>query len=107
MINDAITNYATFPPLGTILVVMLGVAVADRSGLLAAMLRAVGRGPLLGIVVAGWSGPCCSMSGGRWAFRSAPAPVRSIPLGPGARPLIPRPSLTPATPATPGRILIA
>ncbi|RLV75225.1 AbgT family transporter [Streptomyces rapamycinicus] len=40
MINDAITNYATFPPLGTILVVMLGVAVADRSGLLAAMLRA-------------------------------------------------------------------
>lgn len=40
MINDAVTNYATFPPLGTILVVMLGVAVADRSGLLAAMLRA-------------------------------------------------------------------
>ncbi|MCQ8190779.1 AbgT family transporter [Streptomyces rugosispiralis] len=40
MISDAITNYATFPPLGTILVVMLGVAVADRSGLLAAMLRA-------------------------------------------------------------------
>ena len=40
MISDAITNYATFPPLGTILVVMLGVAVADQSGLLTAMLRA-------------------------------------------------------------------
>ncbi|KPI06465.1 AbgT transporter [Actinobacteria bacterium OK074] len=40
MIGDAVTNYATFPPLGTILVVMLGVAVADRSGLLPAMLRA-------------------------------------------------------------------
>ncbi|WP_030601597.1 AbgT family transporter [Streptomyces fulvoviolaceus] len=40
MISDAVTNYATFPPLGTILVVMLGVAVADRSGLLPAMLRA-------------------------------------------------------------------
>ncbi|MFI1855254.1 AbgT family transporter [Streptomyces sp. NPDC020480] len=40
MITDAVTNYATFPPLGTILVVMLGVAVADRSGLLTAMLRA-------------------------------------------------------------------
>ncbi|MER7371351.1 AbgT family transporter [Streptomyces lanatus] len=39
MIDDAVTNYATFPPLGTILVVMLGVAVADRSGLLPAMLR--------------------------------------------------------------------
>ncbi|MGW0710895.1 AbgT family transporter [Streptomyces sp. NPDC002643] len=40
MIDDAVTNYATFPPLGTILVVMLGVAVAERSGLLPAMLRA-------------------------------------------------------------------
>ncbi|MFE7277403.1 AbgT family transporter [Streptomyces sp. NPDC057623] len=46
MINDAVTNYATFPPLGTILVVMLGVAVADRSGMLPAMLRgAVARVP--------------------------------------------------------------
>ncbi|MCF1594348.1 AbgT family transporter [Streptomyces muensis] len=46
MIDDAVTNYATFPPLGTILVVMLGVAVADRSGLLPAMLRgAVARVP--------------------------------------------------------------
>ncbi|MER6143281.1 AbgT family transporter [Streptomyces sparsogenes] len=46
MITDAVTNYATFPPLGTILVVMLGVAVADRSGMLTAMLRAgVGKVP--------------------------------------------------------------
>ncbi|MFE6621519.1 AbgT family transporter [Streptomyces sp. NPDC008086] len=46
MIDDAVTNYATFPPLGTILVVMLGVAVADRSGMLPAMLRgAVARVP--------------------------------------------------------------
>ncbi|WP_244207156.1 AbgT family transporter, partial [Streptomyces swartbergensis] len=40
MISDAVTNYATFPPLGTILVVMLGVGRRDRSGLLPAMLRA-------------------------------------------------------------------
>ena len=40
VIEDAVENYATFPPLGTILVVMLGVAVADRSGMLTAMLRA-------------------------------------------------------------------
>ncbi|MBL1101545.1 AbgT family transporter [Streptomyces sp. 205] len=40
LITDAVTNYATFPPLGTILVVMLGVAVADKSGMLTAMLRA-------------------------------------------------------------------
>ncbi|WP_043631755.1 AbgT family transporter [Nonomuraea candida] len=39
MVGDAIENYTSFPPLGTILVVMLGVAVAERSGLLAAVLR--------------------------------------------------------------------
>ncbi|MBF8192764.1 AbgT family transporter [Nonomuraea sp. K274] len=39
MAGDAIENYTSFPPLGTILVVMLGVAVAERSGLLAAVLR--------------------------------------------------------------------
>ncbi|MBB5778255.1 AbgT family transporter [Nonomuraea jabiensis] len=40
MVGDAVTNYTSFPPPGTILVVMLGVAVAERSGLLAAVLRA-------------------------------------------------------------------
>lgn len=40
MVGDAVKNYTSFPPLGTILVVMLGVAVAERSGLLAAVLRA-------------------------------------------------------------------
>ncbi|GAA2320492.1 AbgT family transporter [Nonomuraea roseoviolacea subsp. roseoviolacea] len=39
MVGDAIENFTSFPPLGTILVVMLGVAVAERSGLLAAVLR--------------------------------------------------------------------
>ncbi|WP_037312315.1 AbgT family transporter [Amycolatopsis orientalis] len=39
MVTDAVKNYTSFPPLGTILVVMLGVAVAERSGLLAAVLR--------------------------------------------------------------------
>lgn len=39
MVGDAVTNYTSLPPLGTILVVMLGVAVAERSGLLAAVLR--------------------------------------------------------------------
>ncbi|QFU89309.1 AbgT family transporter [Amycolatopsis sp. YIM 10] len=39
MVEDVVKNYTSFPPLGTILVVMLGVAVAERSGLLAAVLR--------------------------------------------------------------------
>ncbi|MGW6235978.1 AbgT family transporter [Streptomyces sp. NPDC055094] len=40
MLDGLIDNYATFPPLGVVLVVMLGVSVADRAGLLTAMLRA-------------------------------------------------------------------
>lgn len=40
MLDDLIDNYATFPPLGVVLVVMLGVSVADKAGLLTAMLRA-------------------------------------------------------------------
>ncbi|MFI7639462.1 AbgT family transporter [Nonomuraea sp. NPDC049400] len=39
MLGKAIENFAAFPALGTVLVVMLGVAVADRAGLLAAVLR--------------------------------------------------------------------
>ncbi|GAA3216005.1 AbgT family transporter [Nonomuraea helvata] len=39
MVEGVVENYTAFPPLGTILVVMLGVAVAERSGLLAAVLR--------------------------------------------------------------------
>ncbi|MEJ3659245.1 AbgT family transporter [Actinomycetes bacterium KLBMP 9759] len=39
MLTDAITNYVTFPPLGTIVVVLLGVAIADKAGLVTAALR--------------------------------------------------------------------
>ncbi|MER7078230.1 AbgT family transporter [Saccharopolyspora kobensis] len=40
MLGDLIDNFVNFPPLGMIVVVMLGVAIADKSGLLAAMMRA-------------------------------------------------------------------
>ncbi|MGW7293108.1 AbgT family transporter [Streptomyces xiamenensis] len=40
MVDGLITNYATFPPLGVVVVVMLGVSVADKTGMLTAMLRA-------------------------------------------------------------------
>lgn len=45
-IKNALTNYATFPPLAMVVVVLLGVSVAERSGLLTALLRCtVGRLP--------------------------------------------------------------
>lgn len=45
-IKNALRNYATFPPLAMVVVVLLGVSVAERSGLLTALLRStVGRLP--------------------------------------------------------------
>ena len=41
MIGDAVTNFALFPPLATILTVMLGIAVAERSGLITGLLHAM------------------------------------------------------------------
>jgi aminobenzoyl-glutamate transport protein len=40
MLGKLIDNFVTFPPLGLIVVVMLGVAVADGTGLLPALMRA-------------------------------------------------------------------
>lgn len=39
MASDAVENFISFPPLGVILAVMLGVAVAEKAGLLSALVR--------------------------------------------------------------------
>jgi aminobenzoyl-glutamate transport protein len=39
MLVEMVPNFTAFPPLGTVLVVMLGIGVAERSGLVAAALR--------------------------------------------------------------------
>ncbi|OYO06126.1 AbgT family transporter [Enemella evansiae] len=39
MVGKAVTNYANFPPLATILTTMLGIAVAQHSGLIDTLLR--------------------------------------------------------------------
>ncbi|WP_261624649.1 AbgT family transporter [Nesterenkonia marinintestina] len=41
MITDAVQNFVEFPPLGLIITVMLGVAVAEGSGLISAAIRVV------------------------------------------------------------------
>ncbi|MFJ2607556.1 AbgT family transporter [Streptomyces sp. NPDC091279] len=38
-VEGAVDNYASFPPLATVLTVMFGIAVAERSGLFSALLR--------------------------------------------------------------------
>jgi len=39
IVTEAVTNFTEFPPLGTVIVAMLGVGVAEATGLLAALLR--------------------------------------------------------------------
>ncbi|MBP3950134.1 AbgT family transporter [Bacillus suaedae] len=39
MFTSAVTNFTGFAPLGTVLVTMLGIGIAERSGLISAMLR--------------------------------------------------------------------
>lgn len=41
IVQNLVTNFTSFVPLGTVLVAMLGVGVAERSGLLTAMVRAM------------------------------------------------------------------
>lgn len=41
IVTDAVENYVSFPPLGLIITVMLGVAVAEHSGLISAVVRAI------------------------------------------------------------------
>ena len=41
MVTDAVDNFIAFPPLGVILATMLGVAVAEQTGLLSAMVRSM------------------------------------------------------------------
>ncbi|MGW1026438.1 AbgT family transporter [Streptomyces sp. NPDC002577] len=39
MVEGAVDNFASFPPLATIITVMLGIAVAERSGLIGTLMR--------------------------------------------------------------------
>lgn len=41
ILTEAVSNFTAFPPLGLIIIVMLGVAVAESSGLLSTAIRAV------------------------------------------------------------------
>ncbi len=41
IVSNAVENYTSFPPLGLIITVMLGVAIAEHSGLIASAVRAV------------------------------------------------------------------
>ncbi|MCQ9344078.1 AbgT family transporter [Corynebacterium sp. 153RC1] len=41
MVTEAVSNFTSFPPLGVIITVMLGVAVAEHAGLISALIRAM------------------------------------------------------------------
>lgn len=76
MVSSAVENYVTFPALGLIITVMLGVAVAEHSGLISACVRAlvskVGPGMLTFVV---------AISGVTGSVASDAVYVILIPLG--------------------------
>lgn len=43
MFTDAVTNFTSFPPLGLVLVTMIGISIAERGGFVTALLRATVR----------------------------------------------------------------
>ncbi|MFC7330911.1 AbgT family transporter [Marinactinospora rubrisoli] len=76
IVGDAIDNFATFPPLALIIAVMLGVSVAERAGLLNAMLRgSVTRVPR------SWLTFTLALTGITGSVASDAAYVVLIPLG--------------------------
>ncbi|TYP53336.1 AbgT family transporter [Thermosediminibacter litoriperuensis] len=51
ILTEMVNNFATFPPLGLVLVVMLGVGVAEYSGLISALLRRLLIGASTSVIV--------------------------------------------------------
>lgn len=75
-LSTAITNFATFPPMATIVVVIMGVAVAERTGFLAASMRVgVSRVPASWVVFA------VAFAGTVSHVASAAAYIILVPLG--------------------------
>jgi aminobenzoyl-glutamate transport protein len=75
-LSTAITNFATFPPMATIVVVIMGVAVAERTGFLAAAMKVgVSRVPASWVVFA------VAFAGTVAHVASAAAYIILVPLG--------------------------
>ncbi|WP_461003159.1 AbgT family transporter [Streptomonospora sediminis] len=75
-VSTMIDNFAGFPPMSTIVAVIMGVAVAERSGFLAALMRAsVSRVPT------GWVVFAVAFAGTMSHVASAAAYVILVPLG--------------------------
>ncbi|GAA1304774.1 AbgT family transporter [Pseudonocardia xinjiangensis] len=75
-VSTMVSNFATFPPMATIVVVIMGVAVAERSGFLAALMRmSVSR------VSASWVVFAVAFAGTVAHVASAAAYIILVPLG--------------------------
>ncbi|EGN74923.1 putative p-aminobenzoyl-glutamate transporter [Idiomarina sp. A28L] len=58
IVSNLVTNFTNFPPLGVVLVAILGVGVAERSGMLSAMMRGMvmGASPRMVTIVVVFAG---------------------------------------------------
>ncbi|WP_238348592.1 AbgT family transporter [Ornithinimicrobium pratense] len=79
IITEAVPNFTGFPPLGLIIIVMLGVAIAEYSGLITAAIRAV-----VSVVSARWLTFALALCGVTGSVASDAIYVVLIPLGAAA-----------------------
>ena len=79
MVGDAVENFASFPPLGVVITVLLGVAVAERSGLINTAVKLV-----VSRVSAGWLTFVLALTGVTGSVASDAIVVVLIPLGAAA-----------------------
>jgi len=76
MWTEAVKNFAGFPPLGSVLVAVMGIGVAERSGLIAALLGRAARS-----VPPAWLTPGLLFLGANGALASDASFVVLVPLG--------------------------
>ncbi|MCT1802831.1 MAG: AbgT family transporter [Kocuria sp.] len=79
MLGEAVENFATFPPLGVVITVLLGVAVAERTGLINTAVKLV-----VSRVSAGWLTFVLALAGVTGSIASDAIVVVLIPLGAAA-----------------------
>lgn len=79
MVGEAVENFATFPPLGVVITVLLGVAVAERTGLINTAVKLV-----VSRVSAGWLTFVLALAGVTGSVASDAIVVVLIPLGAAA-----------------------
>lgn len=69
MATSVVSNFLGFAAVGVILVAMIGVGIAEYSGLIGALIRKLVASAPPALLLLPWRGRCSSSPGTRWGFR--------------------------------------